>query len=338
MDLIACSPSEAQKHCHFVIFASTFLPPHVVMKEEHLRPESNAHENRREHNRSTFRQVFAGAGRRLVMKQFLYDWAPPAYDYPCLWRNAEIATQAESPAPTGQFVNNNVLWFGKNYRKQTAATIEIERTRIELTFEEGSFSHQEIVSLCKGLVPVDREIAKHLLSVPFSKLSYSHRHEEPVVSVPVGFWGHCRAEELLCFTLAQEEIPALCLQAIQPFTSALKTQNYAFSGGFGFGKTKAQLEEVECLFEHQNTPGCFVRVLCTPDHSPFSIVIPPTLGDQECTHKTLHIHEKTFYYATSKTFACGSHEIVFKKGAFHCMILIKPAPWTTFEWVLSLLT
>ena len=163
IELMPSSPSEAQKRCNFVIFIPSFLPSDVVMREQYLRPESNIDSNRRENNRSTFRQVFEGNDRTLVIKQFLYDWAPPAYDYPCLWRNAEIATKAESPAPIGQFVNNNVLWFGKNYRKQEAATIEIERTRIEMTFEKGTFSRQEIVLLCKSLLPVDAEIATHLL-------------------------------------------------------------------------------------------------------------------------------------------------------------------------------
>lgn len=132
--LTFCNPSEAQKQCNFVIFVSTSLPSGIIVREQCLRPESKINGNRRENNRSSFRQVFEGADRTLVIKQFLYDWAPPAYDYPCLWRNDEIATAAESPAPIGQFVGNNVLWFGKNYRKQEAATIETERTRIEIIF------------------------------------------------------------------------------------------------------------------------------------------------------------------------------------------------------------
>lgn len=272
------------------------------------------------------------------MKQFLYDWAPPAYDYPCLWRNDKVATKAESPAPTGQFVNRNALWFGRNYRKQEAATIEIERTRIEMTFEKGTFSRQEVVAFCESLSPVDMEIAKHLLSVPFSALSYSHRHQEPVISVPVGYWKHSRVEELLCFALVKEEIPTPFLQAIQSFHTALGSRNYILNSGFGFGKNKAHLEEVEFLFEHQNAPGCFLRILCTSSDSPFSIAIPPTLGDQECLNKTLNIHENTFCYATSKNFAYGSHEVVFKNELFNFMMLIKPAPWASFEWVMALLT
>lgn len=337
-ELTSCTPNEAQKQCNFVIFVPNFLPSDMSIKEQYLRSESKIDRNRRENNRSTFRQVFEGANRRLVIKQFLYDWAPPAYDYPCLWRNDEIATKAESPAPTGQFVNNNVLWFGKNYRKQEAATIEIERTRIEMTFENGTFLNQEIVSLCKSFLPVDIEAAKQILDLPFSELSYSHRYEEPAVSVPVGYWKHSRAEELVCYALAEEKIPLNVIQALQPLIIELKARNYILNSGFGFGKNKKQLEEVDLLFEHQSAPGCFVRVLCTQTSSLFSIFVPPILSDQECVNKTLFIHENTFYYATSKNFAFGSHEIVFNKNSFNLMMIIKPAPWTSFDWLIELLT
>jgi hypothetical protein len=337
IEFLSCSPDEAQKQCNFVIFVPTFLPLGVVIREQHLRPESTVNRDKRENNRSTFRQVFEGVDRKLIIKQFLYDWAPPAYDYPCLWRNNKIATKTESPAPTGQFVNNNVLWFGKNYRKQEAATIEIERTRIEMTFEKGAFSREEVVSFCKSLSPVNTEIAKQILSVPFSELSYSHRYEESVVSVPVGYWKHSRADELTCFSLVPEDIPVKFLQAIQPFNVALKTRNYILSGGFGFGKSKDHLEEVEFIFEYLNAPGCFIRVLCTQTNSSFSILIPPILSDQECANKTLNICENIFYYATSMNFAFGSHEIVFNNDSFNFMIIIKPAPWTNFEWVSDLL-
>lgn len=338
IELITCDPNEAQKQCNFVIFIPSSLPSGIVMREQSLRSESTIDSNRRENNRSTFRQVFEGTDRTLVIKQFLYDWAPPAYDYPCLWRNEEIATVAESPAPVGQFVNNNVLWFGKNYRKQDAATVEIERTRIEMTFTKGTFSDQEIALLCKNLLPVDVEIAKHFLKIPFSELSYSHRHEEPVVSVPVGYWKHSRAKELMQYALTKEDIPTKFLQAAQPLSIALKDRNYVLSGGFGFGKNKDHLEEIEFIFEHEEFAGCFVRVLCIQTDSPFSISVPPNISDQECTNKILKINKNTFYYATSKNFAFGSHEIVFKNNAFNFMIIIKPTPWTSFEWVLDLLT
>lgn len=97
------------------------------------------------------------------------------------------------------------------------------------------------------------------------------------------------------------------------------------------------MEEVEFIFEHKKVPGCFVRVLCSPKNSPFTISIPPIISDQECTNKTLTIGNNNFYYATSKNFAWGSHEIVFKNDSFNFMMIVKPAPWTSFKWILDLL-
>lgn len=336
--LKACGPEEAQKLCHFIIFASPDLPKDLVLKEQTLRLESTSDADRRENNRTTFRQVFEGCERRLVIKQFLYDWAPPAYDYPCLWRNEKVATKAESPPPLGQFVNHNVLWIGKNYRNQNAATIEIERTRIEMTFEQGVFSKAETIAWCKSFQHADKEIAKRILKRPFSDLSYCRRFEEPAVNVPVGYWRHSRKEALHCFALLKEEVPLEVIRALYPLMTALDARKYTLSCGFGFGENKAQLEEIELIFEQQLAKGCFVRVLCTRKDSPFLISIPPLLSDQECSHKTLSINGKTFYYATSKNFAFGSHEIIFDKEPFHLMLLIKPAPWTNFEWVMELLT
>lgn len=337
VELVNCSPSEAQRQCHFVVFIPALVPKGLRLHEQYLRPESKVDRNRRENHRATFRQVFAGAHRALVMKQFLYDWAPPAYDHPCLWRNPAIATQTESPAPRGQLVGNSILWFGKNYRRQEAATIEIKRTRIEMTAEKGAFSDQEIVSLCESLVPADVGAAKQILDLSFSTLSYSHRHEEPVVSVPLGYWKHTRSEELISYALTQEEIPEEIVNTLQPLIIALTARGYTINGGFGFGKRRSHMEEIEIIFERQNAPGCFVRILCTRSNSTFSISVPPNLGDQECIHQTLCIQGNTLYYATSKNLALGSHEIVFSKDPFNFMMLVKPAPWTTFEWVMGLL-
>jgi hypothetical protein len=70
----------------------------------------------------------------------------------------------------------------------------------------------------------------------------------------------------------------------------------------------------------------------------FPIAFPPVISDQECANKILNIGKNTFYYATSTNFAFGCHEIVFTNDSFNFMIIIKPTPWTNFEWVTNLLT
>ena len=100
---------------------------------------------------------------------------------------------------------------------------------------------------------------------------------------------------------------------------------------------KNQLEEIEFIFEHQKAPGCLIRITYTPMQSPHSIAFPPILCKQECIHKSLCVNGSTYYYATSKNFEFGSHEIVFNKEPFNVMMIVKPAPWTSYEWIMELL-
>ncbi len=327
---------EAQKQCNFVLFAANVLPLGLSLKEQSLRLEAADKERSVNYNAS-FRQLFENDHRAIIIKQFLYDWAPPAYDYPCLWRNAKIATQEESPAPNAVFIGNNALWIGKNYRKQNAATIEIERTRIELTINKGTFSDNELVSIAESFTPVDNESAKDILKTSFAQLAYSQRHSASSIDVPVGYWKHHREAALTCYSLGPDEAKTYLPNHLQTFIKALETRNYSLNSGFGFGSNKTQLREIELIFEHQKASGSLIRILYRPTLNANQILVPPALGDQECHSKTFSIKDTTFYYATSAKFAFGSHEIVFNKDSLNCMLLIKPAPWTTMDWVMELL-
>ncbi len=64
IELMACSPNEAQKKCNFVIFIPSPLPSGIVMREQSLRSESTIDSNRRENNRSTFRQFLKESTER----------------------------------------------------------------------------------------------------------------------------------------------------------------------------------------------------------------------------------------------------------------------------------
>lgn len=319
------NPENAQKYCNFVVFSPTYLPKDLVLREQNLRPETNNGVH------SSYRQVFEGGERTLVIKQFLYDWAPPAYDYPSLWRNAAIATPEESPPPRGIFVGNNVLWIGKNYRKQNAATIELERTRIEFTLQKGNFSEQELVTLCAGLRCIDENIRNAILNTPFTALSYYARHSKTATKVPTGYWNHQRNESMYCFSLSK-------IEAEKQFgiKAVLEKEGYIFNSLFAFGKNKEQFSEVEFIFEHQKVPGAFIRILTTPQGAANSIQFPPKIGDQECLVQNMNKKE-SFYLASSKVFDFGPHEIVFCLNQIPFIMLVKPAPWTTLHWVLRLI-
>lgn len=300
---------ESQKKCNFVIFASTKWPSGLALTEESLREETF-------YLRCSLRQVFEGSGRKMVVKQFLYDWAPPAYDYPSLWRDHKLAPDQKFPAPTAHMVGNNALWWGKNYRLENAATIEVDRTRIEFTFPNGEFSKKEIIELCEGLVPVDGEARKSLLAKSFGSLSFQSRQQELASDVPTSYWKHQRSKTHFCFPLANApELPV-------SLNEALRKRGYLLNTLFAFGLDEKTILEREYLFEHQEFPGAFIRLLTPTSY-------PPLLGDQDCLAQDL--------YATSKQFHLGPHEFVFKKEGSPYLVLVKPAPWTTRNWANDLM-
>ncbi|HEX4261882.1 MAG TPA: hypothetical protein VHY76_12360, partial [Acetobacteraceae bacterium] len=87
---------EAQSFLNFALFEPTHLPAGLRAAESRLRPEAQPPENevggpdQARAWTASHRTEYSGSGRRLSVKQFLYDWAPPAYDHPSLWRTPEF--------------------------------------------------------------------------------------------------------------------------------------------------------------------------------------------------------------------------------------------------------
>src|SRR5262249_36600561 len=118
---------EAQPWCNFVVLRPADLPPGLRVEILSLRPEAppgrsdavgqQGRPDWHEHNRCSLRFEVVGAARRLRVKQFLYDWAPPGFAPPCLWksRNEPFA------------VGKNLGWLGTDYRQARGAAVSIAR-------------------------------------------------------------------------------------------------------------------------------------------------------------------------------------------------------------------
>ena len=117
---------ESQEWCNFVLMKPTLLPEGVSLETAEMRPESPP--GRRDgpkdsrlpswtlSNRACHRCVLAGKERRVRIKQYLYDWAPPAFDCPCLWL---------SPVVRHFFVGNDVGWLGTDFRGLAGASLNL---------------------------------------------------------------------------------------------------------------------------------------------------------------------------------------------------------------------
>ncbi|SDS39054.1 hypothetical protein SAMN04489751_1905 [Brevibacterium sandarakinum] len=196
----ALSAAEAQPWANFVVFTPDRLPAGTHLSEQSLRREAppgrvgDSMAGRTPwsaNNPAAFRFEVRGDGRRLRVKQFLYDWAFPALDHPALW---ESRTSAE------RLDEHHLVWHGIDYMGHQGASARIARTMIELSVLDGTFTREEITDLYRSLRPVDSEAATAIAATPFAALSYwARRPEASVIAVPLGLW-NLRQEDTATLT------------------------------------------------------------------------------------------------------------------------------------------
>ena len=185
----ALGASEAQPWANFVVFTPERLPTGTHLAEQSLRREAppgrvgDSTAGRTPwsaNNPAAFRFEVGGAGRRLRVKQFLYDWAFPALDHPALWESSTSADRLDE---------HHVVWHGVDYMGHPGASARIARTMIELSVLDGAFTREEITDLYRSLRPTDPGALTKIAATPFATLSYwARRPEASVVAVPLGLW------------------------------------------------------------------------------------------------------------------------------------------------------
>ncbi|WP_030186458.1 hypothetical protein [Streptomyces sp. NRRL S-813] len=237
----AIEERRAQHWCNFVLWRPSRLPggcersvgtlrreaPPGRIEAEGRTPWSDA-------NPCGYRTEILGGGRRLRLKQFLYDWAFPAADHPCLWGSRT------RPAEIGA---GRVVWLGTDYLGHRAASARLAGTTVELSVLEGDFTDEEIVALFAGLRPAVPDAVPRVLATPFAELSYWARHPAEMVSVPTGvFHFHRRGRAHEGDWVPSQKVVAFLTAQGVPVTAGEFTAQSA--AAFGDGAAVRELDVV----------------------------------------------------------------------------------------------
>jgi hypothetical protein len=334
-EIRSMSREQTQEWCNFVLLAPGLLPEGVSLETAEMRPESppgrrdGPTDNRLPSwtlsNRACHRCVLAGNERRVRIKQYLYDWAPPSFDCPCLWL---------SPAVRHFFVGDEVGWLGTDFRGLAGASIRLDGTMVELSVLQGSFSDDELQQICKGLRPVNPEARKQIVATPLATLSYQSRHKEIPIAVPVGFWAHERKPE----SLVTHVYPAASVPPGLPGAGIVPPSDYGYEldSVFTYGDL-ARPDETDFVYFQAEQPNHYLRVLASMETAKQTgIRFPPGLDRQPCHSETITIAGKTVYYAFSND-EVGPHEVVYQAHRLNVMLLVKPARSASRSWFFGLL-
>jgi hypothetical protein len=317
---------EAQPWCNFVLTRPKELPRGLELERQDLRPEvppdptsGDLMNQATWGQRSSYRCVYSGDGRRIRMRQFLYDWAPPAYDHPSLW-----LSEAITPFEAG----DNIGWIGRNYRKEPAASISVDRTTIEISSLAGEFMPDELQRLCLGLEPVSPTARERILATSFGALTFQYRHAAlTYYETPTGYWKHYRTPVSLEQTVAcgkdvQNHWPGLDLVPPSAYDFGLDTV-------FVFGDPRRP-REVEYLYESTVTPGRYLRILATSSTAE-CIPYPPIMDQQACSTRQFKVGKSLAYHAFHDP-RYGQHEAVLERAGTRFIVMAKPGPRTHIEW------
>lgn len=332
--LITADAPQEQEWCNFVLQRPTSLAADLTLETHSVRPEAPPgrcddrdaaiRPDWTASNRACHRAVYGGHRRRLRVKQFLYDYAPPAFDHPCLWESERVEP----------FVNGgHIGWLGTDFRKRRGATTHIDRTMVEVSVLEGSFSDDELIALCRGLRPAVPAVRDRILATPLVDLCYQRRHVEPPIAVPVGYWAHERREDSRVTVYRPEETPSDLTEFGSP---RLERFDYLPRGLFVFGDPAAP-QELDWVFEHRDDPGRHARLLVSRSDAPAGHAFPPQRETrQSCTARRLEIAGTRVHHAFLDA-RYGQHEAVWRTDPFIYMLIVKPTPSTDCAWFEALL-
>jgi hypothetical protein len=301
-------PDQAQVWCNFVLLMPGWLPqdcrhPFTGSLRTEASPGRSASDQGRPNwtraNTSSFSTVAHGNERRLRIKQFLYDWAPPASDHPSLWGHADKVFSIDS---------KRVAWLGTDYKKSTAASGILWGTMCEVRVLEGTFKEEELTRIMRELHPVDANAKALITATPFSTLSYWARHRCAMVKVPYGLWKFRRPDENVSYQwLKRSDIKRTLLNMIPNGPEGWQIDSVCVIGELD------NPDEIDILYVLGGRDRyMWCATILKPDKVGLSM--PPEKDAHPCQTDTLEVAGVTVHHAWLDD-SFGPHDVVWEKNS-----------------------
>ena len=285
---------DAQETVNFVVFEPGWLPGDCRVTAVTRRPErppgrpdgvtvedidQTPHS---EGNPCSIRAVVAGDGRRLRIKQFLYDWSPPAASVAPLWR---------TPEPTPFECGDTIGWLGTDYKDQRGGCVQQDRTQIEISVSDGEFDDEELKNLLDELTPATPKFARSVRRVPFHRLNYWVRYQCRPPSVPHGLWAHSPARP---YDDSHPLSPIALSGDLSVSPLVPNGEQFVLDSAVAFPGVSA----IECVFRHRENGSDHLWLSAAAQDSPLAPSIPPEPADQSAeTRRAIDLRETTVHYA-----------------------------------------
>lgn len=305
--------ADAQRAVNFVVFSPDWLPDDCSVTEITVRPEqppgrpdtiSTEDIGQTPHsagNPCSLRVVVTGDERQFRLKQFLYDWAPPAASIAPLWG---------TPDPAPFECRDAVGWLGTDYKDQRGACVQLERTQIELSVSDGEFDDEELCSIFQGLTPTDTDTGRTVRSVPFHRLNYWVRYQCRPPGVPHGLWRHAPQRP---YDRSRVLSPAGLETDLPVAPLVPTTDRYLFDSAVLFPHSNA----IECVYRNRENCSDHLWITAATAESPLAPSPPLDTADQPAeTRRRIELRETDAHYA-ALTAEYGAWEALWVEDDVH---------------------
>jgi hypothetical protein len=198
------------------------------------------------------------------LKQFLYDWAPPAASTAPLWN---------SPRLTPVVGEDAIAWLGMDYNKRPGGCVQLKRTQLEISVTEGSFSEDELGRILIKLAPASSlEARREVEQAPFHLLNYWVRYQQRGVKVPYGLWAYSQARHY-----DQSRIVSLEKLRVNPPMRLLfpGEDPYVFDSAVYITSEQPYHCEVELIYRHNRNLSDHLWISAMERRSELAHTIPP---------------------------------------------------------------